>query len=554
MKPAIGQNLPRIDGRAKVTGKARYASDISLPGTLYAKVLRSPLPHASIRHIDSRKASSLGGVRAVLTGGNLPVTSPYIGALLKDQPIIAVEKVRYSGDIVAAVAATDEAIAQEALHLIEVDYEELPAVVTIEEAIQPEAPLVHEVIRRTRTPEYGRGSTYILHENSNICHHFHFEKGDIERGFQESDFVFEDTFDFPSAHHASMEPHTSMANFEGDQLTIWSSTQSPFRVRQDSAELFGIPLSRVRVIVPYVGGGYGGPKSQLNSLIAAALSRVSGRPVTLTFGGDEGFKTACQPQGTITIRTGVKKDGTFVARRSEVYLNAGAYLSNTSSITERAGYRSQGPYRFKYFLADAHSVYTNTVPASAFRAFGGPHAAFAYESHMDVIAYRLKMDPLELRMKNLLDRGEEWAPGETPIDCNLKGALKEVADAIDWGQREKGPAAPWLKRGKGLACGVKDGGGHVKPANAMVKLFPDGSVLLFSASVEIGQGARTALLQIAAEELSMPRKGCRWRKSTRTILLTTMEPTRAAPPPSWGGPCSRQPGRFANSSFRQPLP
>ena len=229
MRLPVGESLARIDGVDKVTGKALYAYDVTLPGMLHARVLRSPFPHARIRRIDSGRAGSLPGVRAVITQDCLPVVSPYIGGLIKDLPIVALEKVRYAGDIVAAVAANDEGIAEEALGRIDVDYEELPAVFSVEEAVEKKAHLVHEVIRRTREPEYGKGAVYVRHADGNLCHHFRLERGEIQKGFEESHFIFEETFDFPAAHHCPMEPHASVASFEGDSLTIWASSQGPFR-------------------------------------------------------------------------------------------------------------------------------------------------------------------------------------------------------------------------------------------------------------------------------------------------------------------------------------
>jgi CO/xanthine dehydrogenase Mo-binding subunit len=328
----------------------------------------------------------------------------------------------------------------------------------------------------------------------------------------EADFVFEDTFLFPSAQHYPLEPHVSLANFDGDKLTVWSSTQSPFPLRQELARVFDIPLSRVRVIVPYIGGGFGAKSGIRTEALAVALSRLAGRPVRVAFSADDTFKTICQPRTKVKIKTGVKKDGTFVARRCEVYVNVGAYANSGPSVTEKAGYRAHGPYRIPHVLTDAFCVYTNTVPGGAFRGFGAPQVTFAYESHVDMIAHHLKMDPLELRMKNLLEKGEAYAAGDTPIDCDLKAGLRRVAEAIEWGKKDQGMKGltdeglkgSRVRRGKGLACGVKDGGGTNKPAHAMVKILGDGSILLSFASVEMGQGIRTALVQVVAQELGAP--------------------------------------------------
>ena len=502
---AVGISIRRIDGTEKVAGQALYTGDLRLPGMAIAKVLRSPVAHARIRGIDATKARAVPGVLAVLTRDNLNVASNAFGAYVRDQQILATERVRYVGDMVAAVAAIDDAVAAEAVKLIEVDYDELPAVYSVEEALADEAPLVHEKLENRKDPGYGRGGTHIVHERSNICFHFRHERGDVESGFREADQIFEDSFYFPSAQHYPMEPHICVAQFEGDVLTVWSATQSPFPVRQELARVFGLPFSAVRVIVPYVGGGYGAKSGIKTEGIAACLSRMIGRPVKLAFGADETFKTICQPRAKITLKTGVKKDGTFVARRCEVYLNGGAYANSGPSVTEKAGYRAHGPYRIPHVLTNAYSVYTNTVPAGAFRGFGGPQVAFAYESHIDMIAERLGVDPFELRMKNLLDQGENFSPGDTPIDCDLKAGLKNVAQAIGWDARPNGQKNSGSKKiGIGIATAMKDGGGTNKPANAAVTIFNDGSVLLSTGSVEIGQGMRTAFLQVVAEELSVP--------------------------------------------------
>jgi len=291
----IGKNIARVDGQEKVTGKALYTGDLKMPGMVHGKVLRCPYAHARIRRIDTRKAESLPGVLGVLTRDNLKLVTPYIGAMIKDQPVIALEKGRYAGDVVAAVAALDDGVAEEALNAIEVDYEELPAVMSVDDALRPDAPLVHEKIQRSRPPAYGRGASYIVHEQSNICHHFQYERGDVNEGFRQSDLVFEDEFVYPTAQHYPMEPTISIASFEGDSVTVWSPSQAPFSARQEISRVFGMPLSRIRVIVPHVGGGYGGAKGGLTAILAVALSRHVGRPVRVAFSADENFKTICQP-------------------------------------------------------------------------------------------------------------------------------------------------------------------------------------------------------------------------------------------------------------------
>ncbi len=501
----VGQNLHRIDSQEKVTGRGIYTGDIKLPGMLYGKVLRSPLPHARIRRIAAQEAASMSGVLAVLTRENLPMVFPSYGSYVKDQPIVALEKVRYSGDVVAAVAATEEQIAEEALKRIEVDYEELPAVYTVEESLATGAPLVHEKPHEHREPSYGRGATHLIHEETtNICLHFRYQRGDVDKSLREADYIFEETFLLPGAAHCPLEPHVSVCSFDGDNFTIWSSTQTPFPLRQELARISGVSLNRIRVIVPYVGGGFGSKSGIRTEALALALSKLVRRPVQVSFSAEETFKTICQPQAKVRIKSGVMQDGTFVSRQCELFVNVGAYANSGPMVAEKAGYRAHGPYRISNVLTDAYCVYTNTVPGGAFRGFGAPQVAFAYESHLDTIAHGLKVDPLKLRMKNLLGKGQDYAAGDTPMDCDLKAGLRQVAKAIEWGKRDSGLKGGKVKRGKGLACAVKDGGGTGKLAHSMVKILGDGSALLYFGSVEMGQGIRTALLQVVAKELTLP--------------------------------------------------
>jgi CO/xanthine dehydrogenase Mo-binding subunit len=482
----------------KVTGKALYTGDIELPGMAFAKVLRSPLPHAKVVHIDARKAENLPGIIATLTRADLINLNYRYGATYKDQSIVAVEKVRYVGDPVAAVLAVDEVTAEEALTLIDVEYDELPHVTNVEEALAPEAALVHETESfkaELRGSKYGAPERF---KGTNICYYFGYSHGDVGEGFKKSDHVFEDTFRFPKVQHYSLEPHVTVAHFDEDRLTIWSACQDPFTLRDHLAEIFHLPLSRVRVIVPYVGGAYGGKLYIKSEPIAAALSWKARRPVKLAFSVSESFKTVTRHPARVRIKTGVMRDGRLMARECEIYMDTGAYADAGPRVTQKAGYRSLGPYRIHHVQIDAHAVYTNTVPAGAFRGFGSVQVTWAYESQMDLIAERLGIDPLEIRLKNILKKGEAYTPGDTPLDCDLKEGLLKVARALKWKSKSSRPHT-----GKGISCCVKDAGGTYKIAGAMVKMSSDGSVVLLSGTVEIGQGSRTALSQVVAEELGL---------------------------------------------------
>ena len=495
----VGKQARRVDGIEKVTGKAVYTGDIELPGMAYAKILRSPLAHAKLIRVDASRAASHMGVIAVLTREEIKELDYRYGATYKDLCIVAVDKVRYVGDPVAAVLAVDPAAAEEALELIDVEYEELPKVVGIEEALAPGAPSVHEgdvVTAELRGSIYGAPERF---KGTNICYYFGYERGNLEEAFKKADFVFEDMFRFQKVQHYSLEPHTNIAYYDGERFTIWSSCQDPFTLRDHLSGIFRLPLSRIRVIVPYVGGGYGGKLYVKCEPIAAALSWKTRRPVKLVLSIGESFKTVTRHAARVTLKTGVMGDGRIVARACQIYTDTGAYADAGPRVTQKAGYRSLGPYRIPHAKIEAHGVYTNTVPAGAFRGFGGVQVTWAYESQMDMIAERLGVDAVELRLKNLLKKGELYTAGDTPVDCDLKEGLLKVADGLKWKERITKPYT-----GKGIGMCMKDAGGTYKVAGATVRISSDGSVMLLTGTVEIGQGPRTALSQIVAEELAMP--------------------------------------------------
>lgn len=494
----IGRPEARLDGEEKVTGSAVYTVDVELPGMAHGKILRSPYPHARLVRVDGSQAEKLPGVYAVITRDDQRRLGMF-GAAYKDQTIVAVDKVRYVGDPVAAVAAVDEATAEEALSRIAVDYQELPAVTSIDEALAEGAPLVHDnsssggemMGQRYETPEEFQGS--------NLCYRFSYAEGNVEEGFAKSDYVFEHTFTFPRVQHFSMEPHATIADVERERITMWAATQEPFTLRDHLAEIFRLPLNKIRIIVPYVGGAYGGKLAVKTEPVTVALSWKAHRPVKLVHSIEESFKTVTRHPARFRIKTGVTKDGKLVARQCLIHMETGAYADAGPRVTQKAGYRCFGPYRIANVKADAYTVYTNTVPAGAYRGFGTLQVTWAYESQMDIMADKLGLDPLEFRLKNLLKKGELYTPGDTPVDCDLGAGLLQAAEAIGWKYKSSQP-----NRGKGLACCMKDGGGTYKVASAAVRMNADGSITLLTGTVEIGQGARTALSQIVAEELGIP--------------------------------------------------
>ena len=378
----VGNSVHRVDGVEKVTGKAKYVADLIVPGMIEGKFLRSPYAHARIRSIDTAEAEAMPGVVAVLTSKDLTDIGPYIGrGKNKDQPVIAMNRVIFAGQPVAAVAALDRATAEEALSKINVDYEELPAVISVEEAMAEDAPRLHDFAER------------------NLCAHHELVKGDVEKGFAEADLIVEDEFDFPMIYHYSMEPHTAIAQVDGDGITIWTSTSQAFGVRQDVADVFHVPLSKVRVHVNFVGGAYGSKSGGKIEPLVAALARKAQRPVRVVTSVAEAMVTCRRHAITCKVKTGAKKDGTLVAKQADIFLNTGAYAETGPTVAGRTLTRILGPYRYPNLKINSYCIYTNTVSAASFRSIGGPQTAWATESQLDIIAEKLGIDPVELRLK-----------------------------------------------------------------------------------------------------------------------------------------------------------
>ncbi|MGH7926375.1 MAG: xanthine dehydrogenase family protein molybdopterin-binding subunit, partial [Candidatus Binatia bacterium] len=366
-------------------------------------------------------------------------------------------------------------------------------------ALAAGATLVHESSARGGEMMGQRYEPNQEFAGTNLCYRFSYTKGDVESGFKKADHVFEDAFTFPRVQHFSMEPHATVAHVDGDRITLWAGTQEPFTLREHLADIFHLPLNKIRVIVPYVGGGYGGKLAVKTEPLAAALSWKAKRPVRLVHTVEESFRTVTRHPARVRIKTGVMKDGKLVARQCVIHMETGAYADAGPRVTQKAGYRCFGPYRLAHMKTDAYTVYTNTVPAGAYRGFGTLQVTWAYESQMDIIAGKLGLDPLEFRLKNLLKKGEFYTPGDTPVDCDLRAGLRRAAKEIGWGEKNKK-----RHRGKGLAVCMKDGGGTYKVSSAAVKMNADGSIVLLTGTVEVGQGARTALSQVVAEELGVP--------------------------------------------------
>ncbi|MBZ5620946.1 MAG: molybdopterin-dependent oxidoreductase [Acidobacteriia bacterium] len=509
----VGQNVRKVEGVKLVTGRPAFTDDINLPGLLIGKILPSPHAHARIKHIDASKAKALPGVHAVLTykdvprvphttaGQAWPEPSPYDTYLLDN-------KVRFVGDRVAAVAAESRSIAEKALRLIEVEYEVLPAVLGIEEAMAPNAPVIHD------EPD----STKIHDRSRNIAGYILREIGSVEEGFRESDLIVEREFHTGRQQHCPLEPHVTIAWLDADgRLVIRSSTQVPYHARRQVAMILQIPVSRVHVIKPRIGGGFGGKQEMLLEDITGALALATHRPVKIEFTREEEFYMARSrhPQ-ILRMKMGVKRDGTIMASQLTVMATTGAYGSHSTTVQGNTGSKVLPLYRAPHMRFECHVVYTNAPVAGAFRGYGCPQGFFAQETLVDEIAHELGMDPIELRRKNMIRLGDtdrlsaQLGEGKEGLprlirSCGLPECLDRGAAAIDWDRKRAAQPAPThLKRGVGMACTMQGSGiAGVDWASALLKMNEDGSFFLQVGASDVGAGADTVLAQIAAETLGV---------------------------------------------------
>ncbi len=491
--------MERADGR-KLAGQAEFTGDIRLPGMLYGAVLHSPVAHARISSIDTSAAEKLDGVVAVLTAEDLSDLDPYYGHALRDRPIVAIGKVRFTGEPVAVVAAESQAAADFAVTRITVEYDELPIAASLAGALAPGAPLVHEKAAR---PGSAHGLGALPDAEGNICYSYSFRRGDVDRAFAEAAVVVEGEYTFPAVYQYSMETHTTIAHWHGGELTLWSSCQHPFLVRQEIAALFGLPLDLVQVIVPFLGGGFGSKSYTKMEPLTAAIARKAGRPVRILNGVHESMITTRRHNMSCRMRTAAAADGTVLGRTAEAWLDTGAYADNGPRVTATAGDAAPGPYRWQAVQVQAHCVYTNTGPAGSYRAFGATHLQWIGESQLDEVARRLGMDRLEMRRRNLLRPGEEVRPGGKPLDADLIGDVEKAAAAIGWGEPPARSAEKTKRRGRGVSVGLLAAGAH-PVSMATVRMGPDGSVTVLVGTTELGQGARTVMAQIAAGVLGSP--------------------------------------------------
>jgi CO/xanthine dehydrogenase Mo-binding subunit len=492
-----------LDARERVMGRVPYTIDIRVPGMLHAKLLRSVVAHGRIVRLDVSRARAVPGVAVVVTGADLAARSditPYYGPIFRDQPILAIDRVRYVGEPVVAVAAVDLDVAQEALDLVEIEYEELPAVFAIEDAIADGAPVVHP-----EPPRVGQtfADVIINPEPGNICNHFKLRKGDIEAGLATADHVFTDTFTSPPVQHVPMETHACIADVRDGRATLWDAAQIPFSVRSQIAEIFHIPQTSVRVIVPTLGGGYGAKCYPKIEPVTAVLSYLARRPVRLHLSREEEFVTITKHGVRIEMTTGVTGDGRIVARKSTCHFNTGAYADIGPRLIKNGGFGTGGPHFIPNVWVDSYAVYTNIAPAGAFRGYGVNQAAWAYETQMDMIAERLGWDPLEFRMTNLLEDGQTVMTGEPMVDARFRELLGNAARWIGFDASAPPVRDGSRVRAKGVSCIIK---ASVTPSTstASAKLNEDGTLNLLISSVEMGQGVKTTMAIMGGERLGIP--------------------------------------------------
>jgi len=492
----VGTAARRADGIAKVTGAARYAVDLSVPGMAHAIVVRSTRAHARITGIERSAAAASPGVIRVLTGDDLLAAglTPYYGHVVLDHPVLAIERVRFHGEPVALVIAETKREAAEAADLVEVEYQELPVVIDAKDALKPDAPNLHER-RGERVGDEGmdEGEGGLA---TNVCAIARVGWGNIDDAFKGAHLVVEGEYRYPMLYGYAMEPYNALAFFDQGDLVVYSSAQHVYMVRRDLARMFHLPLARVRVSAPYVGGGYGTKSYTKVEGMTAAAAYLTGRAVKLDLSVEEAILTTRSASAHIRARSAFTKDGMLLAREFDIVMNSGAYTDNTPLVNSKTANRCFGPYRIPALRVVARSVFTNTVPSSSLRGFGAPQGNIAGELQMDEAAAKLGIDPVELRMRNLVGPGEEFMPGKRPLDADLKDDLRCLSAALEW---------PGATAGHSIGLGVSASDAGAYPTStAAVRIHSDTSITLFTGSTELGQGSRTVLAQIVAEELGVP--------------------------------------------------
>lgn len=498
MHTYIGKSVPRIDGPERLSGQVLYAPDLHFPNMLYGAVARSCNAHAKLLAVHTSDAEKAPGVYKVITGEMVPYL---YGNMIGDQPFLARDKVRYYGEPIALILAETEQQAQEAAELVRADYEALEPNFDMRKALLRDMPLIHENQALYRRDE----SRYPALDATNLVAHTSYQKGDVDKAFAESDFIFEHTFYSHPTSHGAMEPFASVARYDPvrDEFTLWTSTDAPHRRLGELAAIYGKGQEKFRVITTAQGGGFGGKGCLYSEVLALAGAQYSqGRPVKVVFTREQVLGMSGTRMGAyLTLKTGMSRDGRILARKADVIWDNGAYSSKSPEVAFRGTTTSVGPYNIPNLEINATLVYTNNHPSTSFRGFGTTQSAFACEVHMDLIANAMGLDPVEFRLKHAYKEGDLYINGQKMISVGLPETLEKAADIINW-KKEKPIPAKGKAIGRGVACMIK-GTNTPSWSNCLVRLANDGGVKVFLSTMEIGAGQRTAMAQIAAETLGM---------------------------------------------------
>lgn len=501
LKPQhIGKSYPRREARQKVTGRIEYVHNLVLNNMLHAKVVRSTVPHGRIVSIDTSAAEALDGVEMVITGEHVRkvMPEPYYGVMFHDQPVLALDKVRYVGEPVAIVLSADPHIAQEALALVHVDYEELEPVFDEVEALSQQS-FVHEELKP------GNPQLQFLAgvRDTNVGFPYRLRHGgDVDEAFEKADHVYEHSFRTQPSAHVPLEPHVTVVEPTGNGITVHTANQSPSFVRYELSRLLGWPQNKIRVKVPYLGGGFGAKLwFKLEGMVAVA-ALLAKRPVKISLSMEEQFYTITKHAATLKIKSGVTSEGKIVARKCEVLWNGGAYADIGPAVAFHAGMTAAGPYDIQDVAIDSLSMYTNLPTAGAMRGFGHPQLVWAYENHLEMMAEDMGIDALEFRRRNIIRKGRPQATGTALKSDAVSDVLERLAQRLNWDKPyDHGDGT--IRRGRGFGIGIK---ASISPSTseAIVSLGSDGGATVYCSAVDMGQGSDTAYAQIAAEELSIP--------------------------------------------------
>ena len=502
----IGRSVPRLEGREKVTGRAEYTHTMRIPGMVHAKLFRSTVAHGKIKSVDTSAAKQLPGVLHVVTIDDVMkvLPNPYYGPAFHDQPILAHEKVRFVGEPVAAVIATDPHIAEQAVQLITAEYDELPAVYDEVEALTSKV-YVHDELKPAGSfadLKHLKGA-----KNTNTALNYRLRRGDFDKAYETAKHKFEHEFKTQKVLHLSLEPFACICDYRDTHVTFYDSSQGPSFVRIEMARLLGWPENKVRIKVPYLGAGYGGKLYIKLEALALALSMIARKPVKVASTFEEMFYQITRHPSTFRIKSGVDENGKIIARKCEVFWNGGAYADIGPRVTQKAGLTASGPYDIDNVAVDSYALYTNVTPAGALRGFGVPQLVWAYESHMDMMARELNLDPVAFRRQNLVHEGRQHATGQLIKDAPLESVLDKVLERMNWSAPfDKGSGT--IRRGRGLAIAIK---AVTSPTTsvAVVNVSADGSVMLSCGTIDMGQGSDTVMAQMVAEVLNIPTESVR---------------------------------------------